>query len=322
METRTLPHTELAVSRACFGAMTFGAQTDEPTAARMIDLCLDRGVNFFDTANNYNGGRSEEVLGSVLHGRRDRAILASKIGNKVGLPPGAPPLSRPAVLANIDASLRRLRTDYLDVYYLHLPDYETPIEETLGAMDEVVRAGKVRYLGTSNFAAWQLAQAFSIAEKNGHPRPYVSQPMYNLLARGIEQEYIPFCREYGVSMVVYNPLAGGLLTGKQHRDRPIPGTRFDDNPLYLDRYWHPAFFDAVDRLQEAARQSGRTLIDLSLNWLLHHTATDVVILGASRLDQLQQNLDVLERGPLPAEALTAIDQVWRNLRGVTPKYNR
>ena len=146
--------------------------------------------------------------------------------------------------------------------------------------------------------------------------------MYNLLARGIEQEYVPFCKTYGVSMIVYNPLAGGLLTGKQHREQPLEGTRFDKNQMYLDRYWHPAYFDAVDQLAESARNAGRSLVDFSLSWLLHHTATDCIILGASKVEQLEQNLDVFDKQPLPAEAIAVCDSVWRGLRGITPKYNR
>lgn len=322
MQTRTLPHTDLSVSRACFGAMTFGGQTDEPTARRMVDLCMDRGINFFDTANAYNKGQSEVILGNVLKGRRDRVILASKVGMNTGEPAGASPLSKKSILANIDASLRRLQTDYLDIYYMHLPDYEAPIDETLEAMNEVVRAGKVRYPGSSNFAAWQVCEALWISGKCGYKPPYVSQPMLNLLARGIEQEYIPFCRKFGVSMIVYNPLAGGMLTGKQHRDRPLPGTRFDNNQMYLDRYWHPAYFDAVDELGKVAKKAGRSLIDIALNWLLYHTPADCVILGASKIEQLEQNLDVWERGPLAPETVAALDQVGQNLRGVTPKYNR
>lgn len=322
MQTRTLPHTDLAVSRACFGTMTFGGQTDEAAAAQMVDLCLDRGVNFFDTANAYTGGQSETILGRILNGRRSRVILASKVGVKAAQPVDAPPLSRRSILANIDATLRRLETDYLDLYYLHLPDYETPLEETLAAMDEVVKAGKVRYPAVSNFAAWQVCRMMWIAERSCYAAPYLSQPMYNLLARGIEQEYLPFCREFGVSTIVYNPLAGGLLTGKQQRERPLSGSRFDSNQLYLDRYWHPAYFDAVDELDQAARQAGLTLVELSLAWLFGHSAADCVILGASRIEQLEQNLAACERGPLPDETLAACDRVWQNLRGVAPKYNR
>jgi aryl-alcohol dehydrogenase-like predicted oxidoreductase len=322
MQTRTLPHTELTVSRACFGTMTLGGQADEAVAARLIDICLDRGINFFDTANVYTQGRSETILGKILHGRRDGVVLASKVGNKTGDPPDAPPLSRKAIAVSLDASLRRLQTDHLDLYYLHLPDYETPLEETLAAVDEAVRAGKVRYPAISNFAAWQACRALWISEKAGYRPPYVSQPMYNLLARGIEEEYLPFAKAFGVSTVVYNPLAGGLLTGKQQRERPISGTRFDNNQMYLNRYWHPAYFDAVDELRKAADNAGRSLVDLALSWLIHHSAADCVILGASRVEQLQQNLEAWERGPLPKETLEACDQAWRNLRGVTPKYNR
>jgi aryl-alcohol dehydrogenase-like predicted oxidoreductase len=322
MQTVTLPHTDLTVSRACFGAMTFGGQTDEPTARRMVDTCIDRGINFFDTANAYTKGQSEVILGNVLKGRRDKVILASKVGMTNGFPADASPLSKQSVLANIDATLQRLQTDYLDLYYMHLPDYKAGIEETLAAFDEVVRAGKVRYPATSNFAAWQVLEAISISEKRGYKPPYVSQPMLNLLARGIEQEYVPFCRKYGVSMIVYNPLAGGMLTGKQHRDRPIAGTRFDNNQMYLDRFWHPAYFDAVDEVQKVAQKTGRSAIDLAFNWLLYHTPTDVVLIGASKMEQLEQNLEVFDRGGLDSETVAALDGVWQNLRGVTPKYNR
>jgi 1-deoxyxylulose-5-phosphate synthase len=322
METRALSHTDLTVSRACFGTMTFGGQTDPATAARMVDLCIDRGINFFDTANSYVKGESEKILGGILKGRRERVVLATKVGTPTGDPADATPLSRQSILHNIDASLRRLQTDYLDLYYLHLPDYEAPIEETLAAMDEVVRAGKVRYPAISNYAAWQHCEILWLSEKHGYKAPYVAQPMYNLLARGIEQEYLPFCQRFGVSTVVYNPLAGGLLTGKQHRERPLPGTRFDNNQMYLDRYWHPAYFDAVDALQPVAAKARRSMIDLSFNWLLHHTATDVVILGASKYEQLEQALDVFGKAPLDAETVAAFDRVWQDLRGVTPKYNR
>jgi aryl-alcohol dehydrogenase-like predicted oxidoreductase len=323
METRTLHHTDLAVSRVCFGTMTFGSQTAEAEARRMIDLCIDRGVNFFDTANMYNAGASETILGGILKGRRHRVVLASKVRMKMGDGPDEQGLSRAAILKAIDATLARLGTDYLDLYYLHAPDWQTPVEETLAAMDELVAAGKVRYPASSNYAAWQVAEMIGLSQQKTYRPPYVSQPMYNLLARAIEQEYLAMCRRFGVSTVVYNPLAGGLLTGKQQRERPMAGTRFDGNQLYLNRYWHPAYFDAVDELSAAARSAGRGLADVSLNWLLHHTATDCIILGASKIEHLEQNLAALESGgPLSAELLEACDSAWRNLRGVTPQYNR
>src|SRR3954447_7396313 len=197
METRKLQHTDLTVSRACFGTMTFGGQVDDSAAARIVDLCFERGINFFDTANAYTEGRSETILGKLLKGRRDRVVLASKVGNKVGFPEGVAPLSRRGILENLDASLRRLQTDYLDLYYLHLPDYETPIEESLAALDEATRAGKIRHPAVSNYASWQHCLALWIAKEREYAAPYVSQPMYSIVARGIEQEYLPFCREFG-----------------------------------------------------------------------------------------------------------------------------
>ncbi len=302
--------------------MTFGGQTREDAAARMIDLCLDRGINFLDTANVYNHGGSEEMLGRLLRGRRRHFVLATKVRGKMGDAPDQSGLSRPAILRAIDESLRRLQTDYVDLYYLHMPDYAAPLEETLETIDGLVRQGKVLYPATSNYASWQLTRILWLAEKNGWRPPVVAQPMYNLIARGIEQEFLPMAKEFGVSTVVYNPLAGGLLTGKQSRDAPLPGTRFDNNRMYLDRYWHPAYFDAVAELDSIARRAGRSMVGLSLGWLLHHTRTDCVILGASRLEQLDESLKACEEPPLETETVAACDAVWEKLRGITPKYNR
>ncbi|HUA62004.1 MAG TPA: aldo/keto reductase [Verrucomicrobiae bacterium] len=323
MQTRVLPHTDLSVSRACFGSMPFGSQADENLSRRLVDCCIDHGINFFDTANMYNMGKAETIFGSILKGRRDRVVLATKLGMKAGVPPGEGGLGRDAMRRALDSSLKRLQTDYIDLYYFHAPDWDVPVEESLETMDEFVRAGKVRYPASSNYAAWQVVQMISICERRGYTPPFVSQPMYNLLARGIEQEFLAMCKTFGVSTIVYNPLAGGLLTGKQQRERPLPGTRFDNNKLYLDRYWHPAYFDAVDELQQAAQTGGRTLTDISLNWLLHHSASDCVILGASRMEHLEQNLDAFENGgPLSPDLLAVCDRVWQNLRGITPNYNR
>jgi aryl-alcohol dehydrogenase-like predicted oxidoreductase len=322
METRTLKHTELTVSRACFGTMTFGSQADEAASIRMIDLCIDQGVNFIDTANVYNKGLAETITGKALKGRRDKVILASKVRGKMGEGPDESGLSKRAVLRAIEESLKRLQTDYLDLYYLHQPDYAMPIEETLEAMEQLVRQGKVRHPASSNYSGWQVSRMLWIAEKNTYKPAWITQPMYNLLARGIEQEYLPMTREFGVSTVVYNPLAGGMLTGKQKRGAPIPGTRFDNNQMYLSRYWYDSYFDAVDEILAIARESGRTPVSFALNWLLHHTTTDCVILGASRIEHLQENLKALDDGPLTAAAVTACDRVWAKLRGVTPQYNR
>jgi aryl-alcohol dehydrogenase-like predicted oxidoreductase len=322
MDHITLKNTGLNVSRICFGSMTFGGQTSEESASRMIDLCLDRGINFLDTANAYNQGASEEILGRLLGARRREFILATKVRNKMGDGADMAGLSRGAIFRAIEDSLRRLRTDYVDVYYLHLPDYAVPIEESLDALDDLVKQGKVRHVATSNYSGWQVVEMLWIAERKRYQPPYISQPMYNLIARGIEQEYLPMCQRCGVSNVVYNPLAGGLLTGKQRREAPLPGTRFDNNRMYLDRYWHQATFDAVDQLQHIAAAAGRSLLSLALNWLYHHTAADCIILGASKLEHLEQDLDVFRDGPLDPETLQACDKVWTALRGPTPKYNR
>jgi aryl-alcohol dehydrogenase-like predicted oxidoreductase len=322
METTLLPGTELTVSRLCFGNMTFGNQTDEPTGGRIIDFCLDRGINFLDTANVYNKGVSEEYLGRILRGRRDKVVLASKCRGAMGTAPDESGLSRKAILKAIDASLLRLGTDRLDLYYLHQPDYAVPIEETLEVMQELVAAGKVRYPAISNYAAWQVAQARDIAAKRSYQPIHVAQMMYNLMARGLEQEFVPFAHEYDVALVVYNPLAGGMLTGKQRRDAPAAGTRFDGNQMYLDRYWHPAFFDAVDELAVIAQEAGRTLVSLSFNWLLHHTNTAAIILGSTKLEQLEQNIKACQEGKLTDDVVKRCDEVWAKMRGVTPKYNR
>ncbi len=302
--------------------MTFGKQSDQALSTLLVDRCIDHGINFFDTANMYSVGEAETILGNALKGRRDKVVLASKVKFKMGDLPDDEGLSRAAILKAIDLSLSRLQTDYLDLYYLHAPDWNAPIEETLETMDRLVRAGKVRYLAVSNYAAWQVVEMHWICQRRGYQAPHVSQPMYNLLARGIEQEYLAMCKRFEVATVVYNPLAGGLLTGKHHQERPIPGTRFDANQLYLDRYWHPGYFYAVDRLKAIAEGAGRSLIDLSLNWVLYHAAADCVILGASTMEQLEQNLEAFGKGPLPADVVAACDGVWNNLRGITPQYNR
>lgn len=320
MEQRKLTGTNLTVSRVCFGTMTFGGQTDRSEAKRIIDLCLDRGINFYDTANVYTDGASERILGEILGGRRKDLVVASKVGMKVGEQP--PGLTAAAIAQAVEGSLCRLKTDYLDLYYMHLPDHGVPIEESLEAMDKLVRQGKVRYIAGSNFAGWQLSQMHRIAERDGYQAPRIAQPMYNLLARRIEDEFLPACRELGISTIVYNPLAGGLLTGKQTAGKPLPGTRFEGNKGYLDRYWHQTNFDAIERLKEIADAVGRSLVSLALNWLLHHRAIDGVILGASKVEHLEQNLSALNDGALRPDTLAACDQVWQMINGPAPKYNR
>jgi aryl-alcohol dehydrogenase-like predicted oxidoreductase len=322
MDSVRLSGTDLTVSRLCFGNMTFGSQTDEHAGARMIDFCFDRGINFLDTANIYNKGASEEMLGKILAGRRSRVVLATKVRGVMGPDADQKGLSRPAICRAIEESLRRLQTDYVDLYYLHQPDYDVRIEETMEAVQRLVEQGKVRYPAISNYSSWQTVQMISLAEKNHWNAPRVAQQMYNPVARGLEQEFIPMAKDFGVSIVAYNPLAGGMLTGKQSREAPIAGTRFDNNQMYLDRYWHDAYFDAVEELRKIAEDAGRSMVSLSLNWLLHHTVTACVILGASRFEHLEQNVRAAQEGPLSAETLERCDAMWSKLRGPTPKYNR
>ena len=317
-----LPHTDLEVSRLCFGTMTFGKPLDQLDSTRLIDRCIDVGINFFDSANMYQLGVAETMLGNAVKGRRDKLVISSKVGFKIGDESDQKGLSRQAILRAIDETLQRLQTDYLDIYYFHLPDHAVPIAESLEAMTSLVKQGKARYVGSSNFAGWEVVQMLWLANERGYASPYISQPMYNLLARGIEQEYLAMCKEFGVSTVVYNPLAGGLLTGKHKQEVFTPGTRFDNNTRYQDRYWHKPYFTAVEGLREIASQSCRSLVSLSLSWLLHHTPADVVVLGASSLEQLNENLAACEDGPLAEDLVIACGKIWQDLRGPLPVYNR
>ena len=304
------------------GTMTFGSQTGVDAAAAMVEMCLERGIDFFDTANVYNQGRSEEILGEVLGDRRPEVVLASKVCNPMGDPVEYAGLARDAIRRGIDGSLRRLGTDYLDIYYLHLPDYGIPIEESLATLEELRVEGLIHYPATSNYSAWQMCEMFSICEREGWAKPWIAQPMYNLAARGIEQEYLAFTGRYGISNVVYNPLAGGLLTGKQRPGAPLPGTRFDGNRMYLDRFWHDAYFHAVAEVEAIARDADLTPVRLALGWLRAQEGADCIILGASRIEHLEENLAAFDAPPLDTDVLAACDSTWARLRGPTPAYNR
>ncbi len=322
MEKIKLAGTDLEVSRLCLGTMTFGKQASEAESIRLVETALDGGINFFDTANVYNAGASEMLLGKALGSKRRHVILASKVRGKMGDKPEDVGLSRGAIHKAIEESLQRLETDYLDLYYLHQPDYDVPIEETLETMEGLVKSGKVRHVASSNYAAWQVAQCRAVESQKKYQPISVTQPMYNLIARGIEQEFLPMCKAYGISTFVYNPLAGGLLTGKQTAEQPLKGTRFDGNQQYLERYWHQQCFSAVTDLKRIGIHGKRSLISMSLCWILHHTAATGIILGASSRDQLVMNLKEASLGPLADDTVAMCNQVWDRLRGVAPKYNR
>lgn len=323
MEYRTLTGTGVTVSRASLGTMTFGNETDEATAIRMTHMALDAGVTWVDTADAYTMGRSEEIVGKALVGKRDDVVLASKVFNYAGgnlrRDVG---LHRWHVIDGVERSLRRLNTDRLDILYMHRPDYATPIEETLAAFDTLVEQGKVIYVGMSNYASWQLCEARLKAEMHRWAPPVVTQVPYNLLTRRIEQELLPFCREFKMGVTVYNPLAGGYLTGKYRPDaRPAEGARLGESQAYFERYWKDANFRALARLEEIAAEAGLTMVELALRWLLAQESVDSILLGARTPEHLRSNLAALD-GKLDASTLKACDEAWQIVKGVDFQYNR
>jgi 1-deoxyxylulose-5-phosphate synthase len=323
MKQRRMGRTGLKVSEICLGTMTFAGQSDETTSFRILDVATDRGVTFIDTADAYpippdpaTAGRTEEVIGHWLAAplaRRHQLVIATKCRIRVGDGPNDQGLSRRHILAACEASLRRLRTDYIDLYQAHLPDPETPIEETLRAFDDLVRSGKVRYAGCSNYPAWQLALALGTSERHDWARYDCAQPRYNVLYREIESELLPLCRDQGVGVIVYNPLAGGLLTGKHTGDEPPgPGTRFTlgaSGELYRDRYWHRAQFDAVTSLKDYCQRRGWNLATASVAWVLQQPGITSAIVGASRPEQLDLTLAAPELA-FDEDARAAFDAVW------------
>src|SRR3954470_19365096 len=255
--------TDLEFGRVAFGAMTFGEQVDAAEAARMVHTCREAGVTMFDTSNNYAGGASEEILGRIVRPFRDEVLVCTKGGSPVDQADGSlAGLSRKAVHRAVDGSLRRLGLDHIDVYYMHRPDWGTPIEESLAALDDVVQAGKVRYVAQANFAAWQVTEMHCLAREHSWAPVRLGQQMYNLLARRVESEYAACAEHLGLSTLAYNPLAGGVPTGKHRRPdhEPQAGTRFAKG-MYRDRYWNRAQFAAVERLSGVAEQAGLSLVE-------------------------------------------------------------
>jgi aryl-alcohol dehydrogenase-like predicted oxidoreductase len=314
--------TDLRISRVVLGTMTFGSQVDETEARQMVDRSLAAGINMFDTANAYNAGESERMLGAALEGRRSDVLIATKVFNPMGEGPEDKGLSEAAIHKAINASLERLRTDYVDVYYFHQPDRATPIEESLAAMGALVEAGKVRHLGVSNYAAWQVSEINCLRAEQGRPPVLVSQQMYNLLARRIEEEYASYSEDANLFDIVYNPLAGGLLTGKHAAgSTPQQGTRFTQE-MYRRRYWDEAHFDAVERLRSVASDAGLSLVELSFRWLLSRPLVDAVLVGASSIDHLESNLAACDGSSLDQEVFRRCDEVWADLRGPAAAYNR
>jgi 1-deoxyxylulose-5-phosphate synthase len=325
MKHRTLGRSGLEVSEICLGTMTFGVQCDEATSFAILDRAAEGGVDFLDTADCYpipmtieTAGRTEEILGRWLAGRRDRFVVATKCFFPVGPGPFDRGNSRRHVLESIEASLRRLRTDHIDLFQVHAYDAETPVEETLRALDDATRAGKIRHAGCSNHLAFELAQACWTADRLGVPGYVSTQPRYNLLHRDIELDLVPLCRGRDIGIIVFNPLAGGVLTGKHDpRHEPAPESRFGARlgqyaELYKRRYWHGDYFEAVAALKAFSEERGKPLATAALAWVLAQPGISAAIVGASRVEQLDATL-AASGAALDAEELAVLDEVWYRL---------
>jgi aryl-alcohol dehydrogenase-like predicted oxidoreductase len=323
MKTKRLGRTGLNVSEICLGTMTFGNQCDEPASRAIMDKAFDYGVMFFDTADAYpiggsqeSLGRTEEYVGSWLRERRDRIVLATKFFLPMGAGPNDRGGSRKHILQAVEASLRRLQTDYIDLYQMHFPDFETPLDETLRALDDLVRSGKVRYIGCSNYPAWWLTRALWISDKLGLARFDSVQPRYNLLFRHIEAELLPLALDQGIGVISYNPLAGGVLTGRYQPGQAVQeGTRFslqNAGQLYRNRYWQQAQLEAVEQLKQLCDERSVPIAQVAVAWVLAQPAITSAIVGASHAEQLDQSLPAVDL-TLDEQLLAACDDIWYQL---------
>ena len=302
MEYRTLGRSGLKVPVLSFGTATFGGggeffkawgSTDVAEATRLVDICLEAGANMFDSADSYSGGAAEEILGQAIKGRRDQVILSTKGGFPTGPGPNEVGSSRHHLVQTVEASLRRLGTDYIDLYQLHAFDAVTPIEEALSTLDDLVRSGKIRYLGVSNFSGWHLMKSLAVADRYGWPRYVAHQAYYSLIGRDYEWELMPLAVDQGVGAVVWSPLGWGRLTGNIRRGAPLPDTSrlhsqrvLDAGPPVADEY----VYRVVDAMDEVAAETGKSIPQIAINWLLQRPTVANVIIGARNEEQLRQNL--------------------------------
>ena len=325
MQQKRMGRTGLRVSEICLGTMTFGIQADQAAAFAIMDTAERHGITFFDTSDVYplgaapgQQGATETIVGNWLHerGARERIVLATKARGAMGPGPNQGGLSRKHLIEACEASLRRLRTDYIDLYQCHHPDDETPIDETMRAMDDLVRDGKVRYLGCSNYPAWQIARALWTSDKHNLARFDCAQPRYNILYRMIEQEILPLCRAEGIGVIAYNPLAAGMLTGRYRQGRALEAnSRFTlerAGARYRARYWNDAAHEAVDSLGGYFDERGISLTHAALAWVLGQPGITSAIVGASRAEQLDDSLARLDL-KLDADALARCNAVWFDL---------
>jgi aryl-alcohol dehydrogenase-like predicted oxidoreductase len=307
MDYRPLGRTGVQVTSLCLGCMMFGRRTDAGESTTIIDRALDAGINFLDTANVYARGQSEEITGAALKasGNRQRVILATKVhGRMADDDPNAFGNSRRHIIEQCEASLRRLQTDYIDLYQIHRPESDTPIDETLRALDDLIRSGKVRYIGTSTFGAWQVVESLWVAKELGLNRFVSEQPPYNILDRRIERELVPMAQTFGIGLIPWSPIAGGLLSGKYHRGEPPPaGTRFaDPNSPNRARRLRDSVFDVVEQLERIAQSKDCTMVQLSLAWVMAQPGITSPIIGPRTLAQLEEYLGA------PAVSLTDADR--------------
>ena len=317
MEYRKLNGAGLNVPVLSFGTATFGGgneffkawgSTDVKEASRLIDICLEHGVNFFDTANCYSAGMSEEILGEAIKGKRDQLIISSKVTFSMGSGPNDYGSSRFSLIKECEASLRRMKTDHIDLYYMHGFDALTPIEETLRALDDLTTSGKIRYIGCSNFSGWHLMKSLSISEKNSWARYVANQAYYSLAGREFEWELMPLGLDQKVSTIVWSPMAGGALSGKiTRKNPPLPGTRSASMDFVVSAK-SEFLFNIVDVLEEVAKETGKTVPQVALNWVLHKPTVTSIVVGARNEQQLIQNFGAVG-WKLSAEQEAKLDKV-------------
>ncbi|MCG8477521.1 MAG: aldo/keto reductase [Spirochaetales bacterium] len=323
MDYVSLGRTGVQVSRLCLGTMNFGGVTDRATATTIVAEALDRGVNCIDTANIYNGGRSEEIVGHALRetGRRDRVVLATKA--HVQMDPDDPNSGknhRRHIIEQCRASLKRLGTDYIDIFYIHRPSTQIPIDETLRALDDVVRAGDVRYIASSDFAAWKIIESLWVAKEYGLDRFVCEQSAYHLLDRRAERELFPMTQSYGIGVTVWSPLAGGFLAGAYRRDEARPAeARLSDSNEWADRHFVPRAFDVVETVVELAREKGCSPAQLAIAWCLRHPAVCNVAVGPKTVEQAREILDASTVSWSAAE-LERLDRVSIPAGSIVPYY--
>ncbi len=325
MEYRFLGHSGFKVPALGFGAGTFGGQgplfsawgnTDIAAARRIVDICLDAGVSLFDTADVYSSGASEEILGAALKGRRQRAIVSTKLALRVGEGPNDVGASRHHLIEGVHAALRRLDTDHIDILQLHSFDAQTPVEQVLRTLDQLVREGKLRYLGVSNFSGWQLMKSLAASDRLGLERYVANQTYYSLIGRDYEWELMPLGQDQGVGALVWSPLGWGRLTGKIRRGQPLPqGSRLHETAGFAPPVADEHLYRVIDALEEVAAETGKTVPQIAINWLLQRPTVASVLIGARDESQLQQNLGALG-WQLSAEQMVRLDAASR----VTPAY--